>query len=271
MVPRSYLSPLASSVNPLHLWWTATDLPSCRLWFHWDFVQQLRYCRRPARPFASLYLEHWRRYPREKASCRHKHGDRLHCVSSFSDRLRETLRHPESSCARLAPRRRRQITRTSGPTSQCFRCSKVFPYPAKQLGGGDRCACHDEGSDQIMDHWLATASRTLARPRYEGVRCGWLEAASRSRIVRQTATKPAACPRRPRSRMPADRAAHPINLRAHCRRMTPTSSASMPTDPPSRGTRRPHRSPTSHRSTPPSHLHPVQEEAWPVTPRYCLL
>ena len=38
-MPRSYLSPLASSVNPLRQWSTATDLPSCRPWFHLDFFQ----------------------------------------------------------------------------------------------------------------------------------------------------------------------------------------------------------------------------------------
>ena len=101
--------------------------------------------------------------------------------------FREPCGIPKRSGIRIGatPTAQRGIIRTSGPTSHCSRCSEVFPYPAEHLGGGDHCACHDESSDQIKDHWSASA------PPHPVLRQGpSTESRATSRVNRQTPRSP---------------------------------------------------------------------------------
>ena len=76
-------------------------------------------------------------YASDKSRCRHKHGDRLHCVSSLADLAFQLAVSRKLLCYW----RHADGARSPGqvlPTSHRSRCSEVFPYPGKQLGGGDR-------------------------------------------------------------------------------------------------------------------------------------
>ena len=86
-------------------------------------------------------------HPHDKCRCRYKHGDRLHCVS--------LIWHFESLAAsrdalvlELAPRRRRQINRISGPHVALFPLLRSIPIC--DSSGAVTAAMPRRRQDQIM-------------------------------------------------------------------------------------------------------------------------